>query len=653
MRRVASRARRTGCSATELVLGRSSCALTLVQQPSAVGHYAGGASGTTAGHTALAGHLFRFLFSGVPQWIQIAGIVIGVPVAILLVWLFWKKRGQIWGWWLARRAAARLAIIAVIFLVVAGAATGGVAGYTYMMHDNDFCQSCHIMDTAWNRFQVSAHKNIQCHACHRQPLYVSSIELYYWVTQRMMQVPEHDRVPSAVCEECHTQKGSDSTLTQVMLTAGHAVHLRSDSSALKDVQCVTCHGRDFHIFIPSNNTCAQSGCHTTVRVNLGAMSKQAFPHCTICHDFKSRVPLTVSVAEARTKLTPQAMNCFSCHQMTQEIRKFDLYLDPHKGNCGICHDPHKQEQPNDAWKTCAASQCHGSPDTLTAFHRGLAGHVMRQCGSCHVAHSWRLKGADCTSCHKAINLDVPLRRRAALDQPSVAPAWSPPIASVVRFASFEHTVALTSTVATAAPSAATSRDSTFRHSVHKALACTSCHSTTDTHGGLTFTAPAGCLACHHGPRQRAQCTSCHARDSLPTATTPVTFAISARPQPVSRSLTFSHARHGSLACATCHGGDVRRSVTTTCANCHADHHTAMADCATCHPTAHEGHDRTVHDGCARCHTDPVVAALPPSRPVCLACHEAQRDHYPNGDCATCHALTNVDMMRAGRPRAGS
>lgn len=623
----------------------------LAQQPNGSGHYAGGASGQTAGHTALAGHLFRFLFSTVPQWLQIAGILIGVPVAIIVVWQLWKRRRRIWGWWQARRAAVRLAIVAAVFLIVAGTAATGLAGYTYVMHNNDFCQSCHIMDTAWNRFQVSAHKNIQCHACHRQPLYVSTVELYYWVTQRMMEVPQHDKVPSAVCEECHRQKGGDSTLTQVMLTAGHAVHLKSDSSALKDVECVTCHGRNFHIFVPNNPTCTQSGCHTKTRMNLGAMSRQTFPHCTVCHDFKSRVPLSVTVAEAKTRLRPEAVNCFSCHQMTQVTKRFDLYLDPHKGNCGICHDPHKQEKPNDAFKTCAESRCHGSPDTLTAFHRGLAGHVMRQCGACHVAHSWRAKGTNCIGCHKAINLDVPLRRTASHASLPLAPSAERggPVAGIFSFASLRHGAPARDLERAAAHTivARRSTDTTFRHSVHKALACTECHSTTSTHAALKFVAPAGCLACHHGPRQRLECKACHASESAVSRTMAVTFAISARPQPVSRGLTFSHGRHEKLRCTSCHGNDVRRGVTKTCTGCHADHHTATSDCTSCHATAHEGHDRTVHDGCARCHTDTVVAALPPSRPVCLACHEAQRNHYPTGDCATCHALTTVDMMRAG------
>lgn len=670
--------RETGASSgavrrtAKAVTSRLACALVLPQQlqaPSTVGHYAGGASGKTAGHTALAGHLFRFLFSGVPQWLQIAGVIIGVPVAIIVIWQLLKRRRRVWGWWLARGPAMKLALIAAVFVVVAGASVSGLAGYTYMMHNNDFCQSCHIMDTAWNRFQVSAHKNIQCHACHRQPLYVSTVELYYWVTQRMMQIPEHDKVPSTVCDECHLQKGADSTLTQVMLTAGHAVHLRSDSSALKNVQCVTCHGRDFHIFIPNNPTCTQSGCHVNTRVNLGAMSRQAFPHCTICHDFKSRVPLSVTVAQAKTRLTPQVMNCFGCHQMIQQTKRFDLNLDPHKGNCGICHNPHKQEKPNDAFKTCAESKCHGSPDTLTSFHRGLGGHKLAQCGSCHTAHSWRVKGTNCISCHQSINRDPP-QRSSSLDESSIVRAlmfatsssrsFRRTLSPLRRAPAIAHLTALRSTAMTPArPRAASSVPSvphpvvadSFRHSLHKSLACTTCHGTTTTHGGLKFTAPGGCVACHHSTRQRVECTGCHDRASLPDREMPMAFAISARPETITRPESFTHERHAGLACTRCHGDDVKRSVATTCKSCHAEHHTTAADCAGCHPTARTGHDRASHDGCARCHTDAVVAALPASRSVCLACHEKQRDHYPNGDCATCHA-TPHDMMRVGRVGAG-
>ena len=520
------------------------------------------------------------------------------------------------------------------------------------------------MDTAWNRFQVSAHKDIQCHGCHRQPLYVSSVELFWWVTERRMTVPPHDKVPSAVCSECHMREGTDSARTLVTLTAGHALHLKSDNPKLKNVQCVTCHGRDFHQFKPTSFSCTQSGCHLNQKVNLGAMSRQGFQHCTSCHDFKGLVPPGTTPKEAALALVPKVMDCTSCHAMTQNIKHFDLALDPHKGNCGMCHDVHKNTKPGDAFKTCASAGCHSNAQKLTAFHRGLGNHALDQCGMCHQAHSWKVRGSDCKACHTTINQDRPAARRistrALPDRVRQVARRGNRARGVVRLASF---VAATELAPLRAPllrptmmrPALTPRVSTrmapdtgFLHSRHTSVSCTSCHSTTSTHGGLTFSRPAGCTGCHHSAQQRVTCTGCHAVSSLGERAMPMVFAISARPKPVTRSVGFTHERHGSLGCARCHATPGNRAVTSTCASCHASHHTATADCARCHTTARTGHDRDSHAGCAACHTDVTVAALPSSRAVCLTCHQEQRTHYPLRDCATCHALADHGMMRAGR-----
>jgi hypothetical protein len=127
---------------------------------------------------------------------------------------------------------------------------------------------------------------------------------------------------------------------------------------------------------------------------------------------------------------------------------------------------------------------------------------------------------------------------------------------------------------------------------------------------------------------------------------PVSFAISARKDPVTRPLPFAHERHSTLECVKCHTNGVKRAVTTTCTGCHESHHKPTLDCASCHTTARVGHDRLSHAGCAGCHTDATVAALPASRIVCLTCHQPQRTHYPNRDCASCHALADHGMMRA-------
>ena len=162
-------------------------------------HVAGsGAAPDGALSTEPAARLFRFLFSVVPQWVQLSGILIGVPVGLIVAWLLWKNRLAVLAWFRARSRGFQIALVSA-FAIVSLSGTGtGLVGYHYMMHNNDFCQSCHIMDTAWNRFQVSAHKSLTCHECHRQPIWVSSIELYWWVTERRMAVPAHDKVPTKV-----------------------------------------------------------------------------------------------------------------------------------------------------------------------------------------------------------------------------------------------------------------------------------------------------------------------------------------------------------------------------------------------------------------------------------------------------------------------
>ncbi|MEA3248065.1 MAG: cytochrome c3 family protein [Gemmatimonadota bacterium] len=687
-------------------------ALLFLLQQGPEAHYGGGtASGTTAGAVSdPTGQLFRFLLSTVPQWVQIAGILIGGPVALIIARQVWKNRRNLWAWFLGRSRAYKLAIAGTGGFVILVVGFVGVYNYNYVMHKNDFCQSCHLMDSAWNRFQVSAHKDLQCHACHRQPLWVSSKELFWWVYERRMAVPAHDKVPTAVCSECHLRATTDSSRTNVLRTAGHVIHLKSDSTALKDVECVTCHGRDFHLFRPNNATCSQAGCHTNTRVKLGAMSNAGFLHCTTCHGFRTPVPQGETVAEAKRAVAPKELNCTACHQMSQEVLKWDLAKDPHKASCGSCHNPHKQEQPKDAFQSCAAAQCHANADTLTAFHRGLGSHGLDNCGACHQAHSWKVNGTDCLACHKTIYQNKPgaVRRSgtSAAPPPPLSPlrhesrgirivpadtaavrpiawTWAAPAQSASRgvrsvrraplgspariapHASTGRTVkwAVTTSAAVApvaavahaprggASSAAGLSDSTFLHSRHKGITCTSCHGTSGaTHGALKISAPRDCLACHHGQKQAATCATCHATASLAPRPQSVTLRVSARPAGsalVTRALSFAHARHAKLECARCHAANDQRTVTTTCTSCHADHHQLDRDCASCHPAAKVGHDLAAHDGCAGCHAAAQFVAATLTRSLCLACHQEQRDHYIARDCATCHAVPAHPAAAAG------
>ncbi|MCA9722291.1 MAG: hypothetical protein KC489_07795, partial [Gemmatimonadetes bacterium] len=78
---------------------------------------------------------------------------------------------------------------------------------------------------------------------------------------------------------------------RIATTAGHRTHLESDSTALKDVQCVTCHGAEVHAFLPASQTCGQSGCHENLKITLGKMAEQTTWHCNTCHQFTAEVPL--------------------------------------------------------------------------------------------------------------------------------------------------------------------------------------------------------------------------------------------------------------------------------------------------------------------------------------------------------------------------
>ena len=615
--------------------------LVLLQQnPDA--HYGGGtASGLKAGATTdFAGKLFRFLLTDVPQWVQIAGIIVGGPIALIVAWQAWKNRLRIWAWFNERSRIYKLGIVASLGFVALIGGFVGLYNYNYVMHKNDFCQSCHIMDTAWNRFQVSAHKDLQCHACHRQPLWVSSKELFWWVLERRMAVPTHDKVPTTVCSECHVRPKTDSSRTNVLMTAGHVLHMKSDSSALKNVQCVSCHGRDFHLFRPNNATCSQGGCHEGKVVKLGAMSGAKFLHCTTCHDFRTRVQAGANRADVKQAVAPKSLGCSACHEMAEKVLKWNLAADPHKGSCGSCHNPHKQEKPVEAYKSCASAQCHASADTLTAFHRGLGTHRLDDCGACHQAHSWKVKGTDCLACHKTIYQNKPAAvRRLGGGPPDSATAFVP------------------EPEPQGAPTAAAVRkttDSTFLHSRHKDIGCADCHTTTgETHGAVKLSAPKDCLSCHHADKQKAQCTACHRTASLAQKPQAVTFSVTARKTaPVTRSLGFAHARHVKLDCAKCHASNDKRTPTvTTCTGCHTDHHQPVRDCVSCHAGAKSGHDRTIHDDCSTCHSPTRFTLTSTSgRPFCLTCHETQRNHYTAGECATCHVIPSHATQRGGGGR---
>jgi hypothetical protein len=343
-------------------------------------------------------------FFHVPQWIQIGGAALGVAVAIVAVVFLWKRRIPIWTWIRTRPLGVKAAMAAGVVAIAAVGAWFGQASWHYTQHENQFCQACHVMDPAVAKFTRSEHAKLECHDCHQQPIAASMRQVYLWVLDRPEEIGEHAPVADAVCVRCHVQEDPDSTWQRISATAGHRVHLESDSSVLSQAQCVTCHGREVHSFVPAEETCGQTDCHRAedTRIVLGSMSNSPTVfHCVSCHEFTRPVSESASLSLARQGMTPTAEGCLGCHEMQTILENFHPEQDAHKGVCGDCHNPHGQNTPQAAFQTCTTAGCHANADTLTAYHRGLRHTISENCSLCHTAHEWKAPTA-CSACHKTL-----------------------------------------------------------------------------------------------------------------------------------------------------------------------------------------------------------------------------------------------------------
>jgi hypothetical protein len=602
-----------------------------------------------------------------PLWIWLVGLALLAFTAWVFVRLFWNNRVAIWHWLATSDRGVKLALGTSGALMLALVAWMGVTSWNYMEHENAFCVGCHIMEGPWNKFTADAgkHGELECHDCHKQSLYASTRQLVLWVANRPEEIPPHASVPNERCESCHASNESE-MWTRVSQTAGHRTHLESDSTALAEVQCTTCHGAEVHAFVPASQTCGTSGCHENLKIQLGRMVDQTPLHCNQCHQFTAEVPLLATRDSAAGTLRPGNRQCLACHEMQQVLADFDPAKDPHSGVCGTCHNPHTQETPQAARATCASAQCHANWRDIP-FHTGTSHRrVGEQCQTCHTPHSARVDASDCVACHTkvtarfgSLRLRPPLpfdtaralvpiaRHEIRFDEPVRGKGDVPPpdLPPSVRPAELQ-------------PAAADS----FPHRRHEQLACLTCHQTGSGHGRLTFLPPRGCQICHHQQSAQRDCATCHAPEERPAAI-PLTIGIAIRDSSArSRQVAFAHQAHVAVRCLDCHAEPVTLAPTAaarTCQGCHADHHTAARTCATCHAAttmraAHADDVTASHQACDACHTATTVAMLTPDRSFCLTCHAPQVDHYAPRECTTCHFLKPPAEYRShllGRPGA--
>lgn len=522
-----------------------------------------------------------------------------------------------------RTSLARLPLAAALALgvmVVGGLFAGGFyafRAYDYVEHDNAFCFSCHLMAEPYELFAQSAHRGLGCKACHQPSLLERSRMGFTGIVIDPDSVSAHAVVPNELCANCHIE-GDPERWRVVASSAGHRIHLESEDPSLDGLQCVECHASSLHEFTAVDRTCAQSGCHVDSGIQLGAMSDLTI-HCAACHGFSTPVESGVTASEV---IAPNQDTCLGCHAM--RVLADMPEPDPHEGACASCHNPHEQETPADAARSCSSAGCHQDVAALTSFHVGLDTAVVAECVSCHVAHDFSLDGNNCLACHQDILTPPSSGEGSALQG---VRALTPGV-GVLHFAG--------------AP-----QERGFDHLRHAALSCASCHDTSQRHGETVVRTAADCRSCHHSNDDSVVggCETCHTRAELGNVSHPVaqSLDLSVAEDPVARVLSFDHATHAAVTCASCHVESPEQSAAAVqCSSCHIEHHEPTTDCASCHEAAAGGAHRveTAHVTCsgAGCHLDAPFEGVPRTRPVCLACHQEQVDHRPEGDCADCHAL---------------
>jgi hypothetical protein len=529
----------------------------------------------------------------------------------------------------------------------------------------------------------SPHDSLECHDCHEPDMIAQAKELVLWMTERPEKVPPHGEITNRVCEKCHQQGEAKESWQKIAETAGHKVHFESDSSALDSLQCVTCHALEVHRFVPVDSTCYQKGCHLSdsVGIKIGKMQGQTDLHCVTCHEFTAE-PVFQARSAPTGALTPKDEQCFSCHEMRAVLEAFDPALDPHDATCGMCHNPHVQENAKAAGRTCATAQCHADWRSVK-FHVGAAHRKQgERCLVCHQPHAARVDASDCEGCHEEVRKQggrnvtppVPFDTTRALQQThrDLPPRDSglssrEPDGEQLRTTSLGATVQLRvagDSPPTVGPpggggglaASPSSPADTFSHKQHRDLTCLTCHTTQSGQGSLRFIAPRGCQICHHQAPSRSRCAECHEEGEI-AAPAPATVHVTVKDEPPrAREVPFEHEAHASVQCQKCHTEPVSlepAAPVTACTACHEDHHAEERSCAACHRTATiaEAHGiEAAHEACAGCHDQSTVARLTPNRAFCLTCHDPETDHYPARQCSECHLQASPE---AYRPRLGT
>jgi NapC/NirT cytochrome c family, N-terminal region len=404
---------------------------------------------------------------------------------------------------------AAILAAALIALSVAGAAAVPVFKAT---EKPTFCISCHEMQPYYDAWEVGAHKDVDCVACHVDPGTLDHLEHKAVATKELVDhfttkpaFPRGDAVvPDVRCLVCHKD-----ILNSTGPKFSHKQHAGT-------APCVRCHRDTGHqvslealkkagVLAKSSSVASGTGPAASLRsasasgsVVATSAAHVAIPQCTKCHDLDKQ-------------------KCDTCH-------KAPAYHFP--GDCATCH-----KAPGVSFKT--VSYDHADP-TCTSCHTAPAKHRAGQCSTCHhnTGTDWKFThptSIQCSNCHAAPGGHY---------GPSCSGCHK--VGVPFKNAKVAHNLSLNCAGCHTPPGG------------HHAGRCSTCHRSPGASWAFTHPASTSCASCHGAPANHYgnTCSSCHS------------------PSRAWASATFTHpsVNHGwkAWACVKCHPNGYASHSCTTC-----------------------------------------------------------------------------------------
>jgi nitrate/TMAO reductase-like tetraheme cytochrome c subunit len=297
-------------------------------------------------------------------------------------------------------------IIALLLLfIMAGGGYMSFEFYDFTQNNPKFCVSCHLMQPAFDAWELSEHGAINCHDCHHLSIPEQNKLLVNFVLYRPEKVPDrHGKiiVPWKYCIQCHWEQDKRYIKAkQINNSRMHAKHV-----FMEQIECAKCHGYITHKFTAEERFCIK--CHKGKTVHGSGMKKIA---CLNCHT--DRTP----------DLRPGPKKCLFCHGSKRvrdelvadgtldvthyapddDVINNAIKIDRPVGAamqfyCYECHRPHQKARPD--WTRCLV--CHEKVVDV-GKHKTHVQVMGLECKKCHKPHGWKVTPEqakkDCVMCH--------------------------------------------------------------------------------------------------------------------------------------------------------------------------------------------------------------------------------------------------------------